>query len=101
MTREPEKPSPFDAAELELLRSTLSAYCSSLTRALTYLDAKDESQLWVFKSSSLQTGLKTVRPFFDALEQSLHAAAAGNPITADTRKARKNRVENKEERDLS
>lgn len=88
MAREPEKPTEFKKEDLELLRSTLESYSASLARALTYLDAKDETSLWVFKSASLNRGLRFLRPFMASLEHSLTSAAEGKPITADTRKSR-------------
>lgn len=88
MAREPEKPSQFKPEDLQLLRSTLDAYSATLTRALVYLDAKDEEEIWVFKSASLNRGLSFMRPFIASLEQSLTAAAEGKPITEETRKSR-------------
>lgn len=88
MAREPEKPAVFKHEELKLLRSTLDSYSGTITRALVYLEAKDEQEIWVFKSASLNRGLRFLRPFIASLEQSLNAAAEGKPIGENTRKSR-------------
>ncbi len=87
MPREPEKPTVFRSEDLELLRSTLDSYSAMISRAQIYLDAKDTKELWVFKASSLRSGLKFIRPFIASVEQSLTAAAEGKPITEKTRKS--------------
>lgn len=87
MAREPEKPARFTKAELELLKATLDGYAQTLNRAVTYADASDSKELWIFKKPSLHRGLKYLRPFIEAVEQSLAAAAAGEPITESTRKS--------------
>ncbi|MEM8736052.1 MAG: hypothetical protein AAGG44_17615 [Planctomycetota bacterium] len=88
MAREPEKPTAFDAAQLRLLKATLEDYASAVSRAATYLEAKDEKEIWIFKTPSLRRGLDYLRPFIDAVEQSLNAAASGQPLNEESRKTR-------------
>lgn len=85
--RNPETPTPFDGPELRLLRAKLLAWAAKLETATQYVeDAR--SPLYVFKAASLREGITRAAPFFDALEDSVIAAASGTAINAETRKTR-------------
>ncbi len=85
--RNPETPTPFEAAELRLLRAKLVAWAAKIESAVQYVE-DSRAPLYVFKAASLREGITRAAPFFDALEDSVIAAASGDPINAETRKTR-------------
>jgi hypothetical protein len=85
--REPETPTRFTAAELELLESRLRSWLEQVALARDYANKRGE--LWIFKAPSLQRALKALSSFIGAVNDSLDSAAAGQSIGPDTSKSRK------------
>lgn len=85
MARTPETPTKFNHAQLSIIAARLDAWKAEIE--LAEKCAKD-NPLWVFRAKNLERGLKALHSFFDSLQESLDACAAGDPITEQTRKTR-------------
>lgn len=86
-TREPESPTQFTAAEIELIESRLRSWLEQLQLAREYTEKRGE--LWIFKAPSLQRALKAMTAFIGGVNDSLDASAAGQPIGPGSSKSRK------------
>lgn len=82
-----QTPTRFGSAEIRLMIAQLDALRNDLERAAKYADASGE--LFIFKAPTLRRGLDAMAAFQLAINESLNAAATGQPFSANTRKTRR------------